>query len=51
MASHSLAIAKAGLTAGLIRADPVLVPRDEIASFHSLLDATLIECSPANIQV
>ena len=51
MASHSLAIAKASLTAGLIRPDPTPVPRDDIAEFHRLLDAALAQCSPANVQV
>ncbi|RPB26929.1 hypothetical protein L211DRAFT_773189, partial [Terfezia boudieri ATCC MYA-4762] len=47
---HQLAIAKASLTASLLRADPVSVPRDEMTNFHALLDKTLNQCSSANIQ-
>ncbi|KAF8442611.1 hypothetical protein BGX38DRAFT_1250869 [Terfezia claveryi] len=50
MATHQLAIAKASLTASLLRADPVSVPRDEMTNFHALLDKTLNQCSSANIQ-
>ncbi|KAJ5786066.1 uncharacterized protein N7503_011278 [Penicillium pulvis] len=50
MASHTLAIAKASFTAGLLRPDPTSVPKDEIATFHTLLDRALSHCSPANIQ-
>lgn len=51
MASHSLVIAKASLSAGLMRPDPTPVPRDQIAQFHELLDICLVQCSPTNIQV
>lgn len=51
MASHSLVIAKASLSAVLMRPDPTTVPRDQIAHFHELLDMCLVQCSPTNIQV
>ena len=51
MASHSLAIVKASLSAGLMRPDPTSVSRDEIARMHALIDAALEQCSPAHIQV
>ena len=51
MASHSLAIAKASLAAGMIRPDPTSIPKAEIAHFHILLEAVLKQCSSANIQV
>ncbi|KAF6218933.1 hypothetical protein HO133_005476 [Letharia lupina] len=51
MASHSLAIAKASLAAGMIRPDPTSVPKLEIARFHTLLEAVLRQCSSANIQL
>ncbi|KAK1144361.1 hypothetical protein N8T08_005514 [Aspergillus melleus] len=50
MASHQLAIAKASLSAGLLRPDPTSVPRDEITAFHTALDRALSHCSSANIQ-
>ncbi|KAB2578244.1 hypothetical protein DBV05_g3193 [Lasiodiplodia theobromae] len=46
----SLVVAKTMLTAALMRADPVAVAKDDIQSFHSLLDAALLTCSPANLQ-
>lgn len=49
--AHQLAIAKASLTASLLRADPAPVSRDEISIFHRLLEQTLAVCSPPNIQV
>ena len=51
MASHSLAIAKASLAAGMIRPDPTSISKAEIARFHFLLEAVLKQCSSANIQV
>ncbi|KAI5780883.1 hypothetical protein EDC01DRAFT_667589 [Geopyxis carbonaria] len=48
--SHQLAIAKASLSAGLLRAAPAPVSRDDITEFHNLLDQTLTICSPENIQ-
>ncbi|MCJ1398964.1 hypothetical protein MMC11_002166 [Xylographa trunciseda] len=50
MASHTLAIAKASLAAGLMRPDPTSVQRDQITHFHKLLDEALTHCSPTNIQ-
>ncbi|KAL8679312.1 MAG: hypothetical protein Q9186_004405 [Xanthomendoza sp. 1 TL-2023] len=50
MASHSLAIAKASLAAGLMRPDPKPVAKADIADFHRLLDALLAQCTAANIQ-
>ncbi|KAL8806023.1 MAG: hypothetical protein Q9200_005195 [Gallowayella weberi] len=51
MASHSLAIAKASLGAGLMRPEPKPVAKTEIAEFHRLLDALLAQCTAANIQL
>ena len=51
MAAHSLAISKASLLAGLMRPDPAPVPRADIANFHSLLEALVSKCTPANVQV
>ncbi|KAL6722147.1 hypothetical protein ACLMJK_001254 [Lecanora helva] len=50
MASHSLAIAKASLAAGMMRPDPVSISRTEIARFHESLEALLQQCSATNIQ-
>ena len=51
MASHSVAIAKASLAAGMIRPDPTSISKPEIAHFHTLLEDVLEQCSSANIQV
>ena len=51
MASHTLAIAKASLAAGMIRPDPISISRNEIAHFHDLLEAALEQCSSSTIQV
>lgn len=51
MAAHQLAIAKAALSASLLRPDPTSLSRDEIAEFHSRLDKALSHCTPNNIQV
>ena len=51
MSSHSLAIAKASLAAGMIRPDPTSVSKPEIARFDTLLEAVLKQCCSANIQV
>lgn len=51
MASHQIAIAKATFAASLLRPDPIPVPRDDIAQFHTLLSAVSTQCSPTNIQV
>ncbi|PHH87309.1 hypothetical protein CDD83_9036 [Cordyceps sp. RAO-2017] len=45
-----LAIAKAALTATLLRADPTSLSRAAIAEFLQLLDNTLDECSRPNVQ-
>ncbi|KAL5350533.1 hypothetical protein ACLOAV_004102 [Pseudogymnoascus australis] len=50
MASHQIAIAKATFSASLLRPDPIQVPRDDIAQFHTLLAAVSTQCSPTNIQ-
>lgn len=49
--SHQLAIARASLSAALLRADPTPVTRDEITRFHTLLDTALTQCTPRNIQL
>jgi len=51
MTSHSLAIAKASLAACMIRPDPISIPKTEIAHFHTLLEATLKQCSSDKLQV
>jgi hypothetical protein len=51
MASHSVAIAKAALAAGMIRPDPVSVSRTEMTQLHVLLQNLLSRCSRTNIQV
>lgn len=51
IATHQLAIAKASLTAQLLRADPTAVPRDAITEFISLVDRALTDCTRTNIQV
>ncbi len=51
MTSHSVAIAKASLAAGMIRPDPISISKPEIARFHTLFEAVLERCSSANIQV
>ncbi|CUS07481.1 unnamed protein product [Tuber aestivum] len=48
--SHQVTIARASLAAGLLRPDPTAVSRDEISSFHALLEQALSKCSPSNIQ-
>lgn len=50
MTSHQLAIAKASFSVGLLRPDPVVVTREEIGRFHSLLKAVTIKCSSENVQ-
>ncbi|TAQ86757.1 hypothetical protein B7494_g4921 [Chlorociboria aeruginascens] len=50
MASHQLAIAKASFSAGLLRPDPTSITREEIAHFHSILNAAVVQCSPRNVQ-
>ncbi|GME41867.1 calcium homeostasis endoplasmic reticulum protein [Neofusicoccum parvum] len=45
-----LVVAKAVLTAALMRADPTSVAKDDIDAFHRLLDAAVQHCSPAHFQ-
>ncbi|EKG18931.1 hypothetical protein MPH_03815 [Macrophomina phaseolina MS6] len=51
-APASLVVAKTMLTATLLRPDPTqaAVAKDDIQSFHSLLDAAVLTCSPSNLQ-
>ncbi|PUU83807.1 hypothetical protein B9Z19DRAFT_1172826 [Tuber borchii] len=49
--SHQVAIARTSLAAGLLRPDPTAVSRDDISSFHALLEQALSNCSPSNIQI
>ena len=51
MATHSLAIAKASLAAGMMRPDPNPVSRADVASFHALLEGLVDKCTPANVEV
>ncbi|KAL8901316.1 MAG: hypothetical protein Q9192_000611 [Flavoplaca navasiana] len=51
MASHSLAIAKASLAAGLMRLEPGGVSKTDLAQFYRLLEALLSQCSATNIQL
>ncbi|KAF2140307.1 uncharacterized protein K452DRAFT_253056, partial [Aplosporella prunicola CBS 121167] len=50
MAAHQLAVAKASLASGLLRADPTSLSQHDIAQFHLLLDAAIQQCSPSNVQ-
>ncbi|KAF7534993.1 hypothetical protein G7054_g5787 [Neopestalotiopsis clavispora] len=50
MASPQLAIAKVSFSAVLLRPDPVSCSRAHIDDFLGQLDATLLRCSPANVQ-
>ena len=51
MTSHHLTIAKATFAASLLRPDVTKVNRDELPHFHNLLETTVLECTPSNIQV
>ena len=51
MTAHSLAIAKASLAAGMMRPDPAPVARAEVAQLHDLLEASMSQCTPANVEV
>lgn len=51
MASPELAIAKASLSAALLRNEPKACERDDIEHFHALLHRAIAQCSPANVQV
>ncbi|KAF3940682.1 hypothetical protein ABW19_dt0200689 [Dactylella cylindrospora] len=48
---HSTAIAKATLSASLLRADPTPVVGDEISRLHSLLEKCITVCTPENIKI
>ncbi|EED17942.1 conserved hypothetical protein [Talaromyces stipitatus ATCC 10500] len=50
MAAHQLAIAKASFSAALLRPDPTSLSRDDITTFHTLLDNALSHCSRINVQ-
>ncbi|KAI4599834.1 hypothetical protein KJ359_001570 [Pestalotiopsis sp. 9143b] len=50
MATPQLAIAKVSFSAVLLRPDPVSCSRADIDDFLGQLDATLLRCSPANVQ-
>ncbi|KAK4114529.1 hypothetical protein N656DRAFT_695624, partial [Canariomyces notabilis] len=50
MASAELIVAKTALSGALFRADPRPCSRDDIESLISLLNATVAECSPSNVQ-
>ncbi|EPS38957.1 hypothetical protein H072_7251, partial [Dactylellina haptotyla CBS 200.50] len=49
-ASHGTAIAKAALSASLLRADPTPVVGDEIARLHGLLEKCTTVCTSENIK-
>ena len=51
MAIPSLAIAKASLAASFLRPDPSVILREQVASFHNLIELTLQQCSPINVEV
>jgi len=51
MASPELAIAKASLSAALLRPEPTACSRDDIEHLHALLSAVATQCSPPNVQV
>ncbi|KAK4155474.1 hypothetical protein C8A00DRAFT_41935 [Chaetomidium leptoderma] len=50
MASAELIVAKTALSGALFRADPRPCSRDDIESMLSLLNSTVTECSPPNVQ-
>ncbi|KAK3997560.1 hypothetical protein QBC44DRAFT_315081 [Cladorrhinum sp. PSN332] len=49
-ASAELTVAKAALTGALFRADPASCSRIDIESMLDLLNSTVAECSPLNVQ-
>ncbi|KAK4467012.1 hypothetical protein QBC42DRAFT_257453 [Cladorrhinum samala] len=49
-ASAELTVTKAALTAALFRADPKSCSRSDIESMLDLLNSTVTECSPLNVQ-
>ncbi|KAK4238725.1 hypothetical protein C8A03DRAFT_43582 [Achaetomium macrosporum] len=50
MASAELIVAKTALSGALFRADPRPCSRDDIESMIALLNSTIAECSPPNVQ-
>lgn len=51
MASAELIVAKTALSGALFRADPRPCSRDDIESMLALVNSTIAECSPPNVQV
>lgn len=51
MSAHHLAIAKASFAAGLLRPDITKIGREDLTTFHTLLEAAINACTPRNIQV
>ncbi|KAK5101076.1 hypothetical protein LTS08_004682 [Lithohypha guttulata] len=50
MAAHSLSIAKASFLASCLRPDITKLSRDDLASFHTLLESSIARCTPSNVQ-
>ncbi|KAK4204216.1 hypothetical protein QBC40DRAFT_272992 [Triangularia verruculosa] len=48
--SKDLTITKTLLTSALFRPDPISCPRNDIESMLALLNSTIAECSPTNVQ-
>ena len=51
MASAELIVAKTALSGALFRPDPRPCSRDDIESMFALVNSTITECSPLNVQV
>ena len=51
MASAELIVAKTALSGALFRPDPRPCSRDDIESMLALVNSTIAECSPPNVQV
>jgi hypothetical protein len=51
MASAELIVAKTALSGALFRPDPRPCSRDDIESMFALVNSTIAECSPPNVQV
>lgn len=51
VSTPDLAVAKAALTATLLRADPDSLHQGDVARFLELLDDTLDRCSRTNVKV
>jgi len=47
----NIIVAKASFAAALLRPDPTSINREETSRFQKLLDDTVLQCTPANIQV